>query len=250
MRTALFVFFAAAVAAGCGAGAVLLLLPKDASQDWQMLTAVGSPAGVTWSLMAAWVVRSARRGSNKAKELGAQLMRREIELGRTSTVDELTGLATRREFDAMVRLEVGRFQRHRHPTSLLMVEIDNIGAISEAVGSLTSGLVIAELASILKQSLRAIDLGCRFTESSLAILLLETTAAEARSVTDRVREAVAAQTFLAHRRDGNYELTVSQGVATLDASITSHLDFLRAAERALADARAAGADQVRIPSAA
>lgn len=236
------------MAAGCCLAAALVV--PGGMRDWRVIVGVTLPASVTWTLMAAYLIRSASAASSNAKELGAQVMRREIELGRTSTVDELTGLATRREFDAMVRLEFARFQRHGHPTSLLIVELDDIGELGEAVGPLTKGLVVAELASILKQSLRAIDLGCRFTESSLAILLLETPAEQARIVTDRIRGAVADQTFLAHRRDGKYKLTVSQGVAGLDVSMTSHLDFVRAAEQALADARTAGLDQTIIRAAA
>lgn len=249
MKTALFLLSTVAVAAGCCLAAAALVVPGGL-EDWRVVAGVSFPVSVIWTLMAAYLIRKAWSASRTAKELGAQLMRREIELGRTSTVDELTGLATRREFDAMVRLEFARFQRHGHPTSLLMVELDDIGRLGETVGSLTKGLVIAELASILKQSLRAIDLGCRFTETGLAILLLETPAEQARIVTDRIREAVSHQTFLAHRRDGKHQLTVSQGVATLDVSMTSHLDFVRAAERALADARTAGFNQIIIRAAA
>lgn len=192
MKTALVLLGTALVAAGCNLVAVTLVVPGGL-EGWRVVAGVALPVSVTWSSMAAYVVWSARAASRSEKDLSAQLTRREIELGRTSTVDELTGLATRREFDAMVRLEFGRFQRHQHPTTLLMLELDDIGELGEAAGLLTRGLAVAELASILKQSLRTIDVGCRFTETVIAILLLETSVEQARSVTDRIRAAVANQ---------------------------------------------------------
>ena len=207
--------------------------------------AVVAPAAIIWCAMAAYVVVSARASSRATKDISAQLTRREIELGRTSTIDELTGLATRREFDAMVRLEFGRFQRHRHPTSLLMVDIDDYSGVDER-GPLTRSLMVAELSSVLKAALRAIDLGCRYTDTSLAMLLLETNAEQSQVVADRVRAAVAGYTFLANRNDGSLKLTVSQGIAVMGTSMASHLDFVRTAERALAEARSTGGDQARI----
>ena len=210
-----------------------------------MLVAVCFPVSVTWALMAVHITRSAWTAASRARGLNAQLMRRELELGRTSTVDQLTGLATRREFDAMVRLEFGRFQRHGHPTSLLMVEIDEIHELRDK-----TGLAVAELASVLKESLRTIEFGCRFTETALAVLLLETNSEEARIVANSVREAVGTQTFLVQRRKGGYNLTVSLGVSTLGAPMASYLDFIRAAEQALVAARETPCDQVKIESAA
>jgi diguanylate cyclase (GGDEF)-like protein len=249
VRTALFLLATAGLAAGACAVSAFVLVP-DGSADPQTLAGIVVPAAAVWLMMAFYIIKQHRRGATTAKDLGAQLMRREIELGRTSTVDELTGLATRREFDAMVRLEYGRFQRHGHPTSLLMVEIDDIGELGEQLGPITKGLAVSELASILKQTLRTIDLGCRFTDSSLAMLLLETTGEQSSVVTDRIRAAVEAHTFLSHRSDGRYKLTVSQGVAQLDGGMASHVDFVRAAEQALAEARTIGRDQVNIRAAA
>ena len=237
------------VAAGCTTAAVTLVMPEGLG-DWRTVAASALPVSVTWTVMSAYLIAKARTASRDAKDLSAQLARREIELGRTSTVDELTGLATRREFDAMVRLEFGRFQRHHQPTSLLMLELDDIGELGEAVGPLTKGLAVAELASTLKQSLRTIDIGGRFTETTIAVLLLETSADQARTVTDRIRNAVRNQTFVAHRRDGKFQLTISQGLSSLDASMKSHLEFVRAAEQALADARKAGYDQIVVRPAA
>ena len=94
MKTAIFLLGSVAVAAGCSAASLTLILPGTID-NWRVPVGVGLPVGATWILMAAYLVRSAWNSSSHAKELSAQLMRREIELGRTSTVDELTGLATR-----------------------------------------------------------------------------------------------------------------------------------------------------------
>lgn len=65
-----------------------------------------------------------------------------------------------------------------------------------------------------------------------------------------VATAVAEHVFLTSRTDGKFELSVSQGIAVMDISMTTHLDFVRAAERALAEARAIGRAKVFVSRAA
>lgn len=204
----------------------------------------GVVIGVTLAAYVAWETRNLAVARRSADHLAFQLVGKEVALNRFAPVDDLTGLYTRREFERFVKIEFERFRRHRRPAAILLVEIDEIAQIAERIGALNKGLLIAELGAILKRILRSIDLGCRYTENTLAVLLLETNREQASVVTGRVREAVAKCDFF-RGEDGQPGWTVAQGVAIFEPSAGTHHDCLRAAEQALAEARAVGFDQIQ-----
>ncbi|HEY8172596.1 MAG TPA: GGDEF domain-containing protein, partial [Dehalococcoidia bacterium] len=190
-----------------------------------------------------WETRNFRRMKGVADELSAQLMRKEIEIGRLATVDELTGLYTRREFDRKLELEFARSKRHAHALSLMLIEVDDITTLGEGVGSLNKGYLMSEVSAILRGTLRANDTGCRYTNEVLALLLPETVEANALAVATRLRDAVGKRDFLVHIAP-KVRLTVSQGIATLRDEFEAPDALVRAAETALVDARTQGIDRI------
>lgn len=232
--------------------AVIFGIAPDTTVGPLVFASIALPGVVTGLVMAfyvIWETRNAREAASKTNELSAQLIRKEIEIGRLSTVDELTGLYTRREFDEMIRLEFERFRRHKRESSFLILEIDDIAELSDHLGQLGKGFLLAEVSTIIKHALRNIDLGCRYTNDTLAVLLPETDAAQARIVAGKIRAAVSKREFLGQHQDGKLKLTVSQGIAVAGPAAKSHVDLMRAAEQALAEARAAGYDQVKVAEA-
>jgi diguanylate cyclase (GGDEF)-like protein len=233
--------------------AVIFGIAPDTTVGPVAFASIAIPGIVTGVVMAAYVIwetRNARDAKHRTEELSAQLVRKEIEIGRLSTVDELTGLYSRREFDEMIRLEFERYRRHKREMSFLILEIDEIAELGEHLGSLGKGFLLAEVSAILKHALRTIDLGCRYTNDSLAMLLPETDAAKARIVAGKIQAAVSQHEFLGQRQDGALRLTVSQGIAVAGTALKSHVDMMKSAEQALYEARAAGFDQVKIVEAA
>jgi diguanylate cyclase len=246
------------IAAACGIVAasyltVLFGIAPDTTVGPLAFASIAIPGVVTGAVMAAyvlWETRNARDAKQRTDELSALLIRKEIEIGRLSTVDELTGLYSRREFDEMIRLEFERYRRHKRQLSLLILEIDDIAELGEHVGSLGKGFLLAEVSAILKHALRTIDLGCRYTNDSLAMLLPETDAEKAAIVAGKVQAAVAQHEFLGQRQDGKLKLSVSQGIAVVGPGFATHTDLMKAAEQALYEARTRGFDQVQIVDAA
>ena len=228
---------------------VVLGIGPDASLGPVKLTSIALPGMITGIVMAGWVLwemRRVREERARTEELSTQLVRKEIELSRLATIDELTGLYTRREFDELLRLEFERARRHGRELSLLLLEIDDIAELGEHVGSLSKGFLLAEVSGILKHVLRTNDLGCRYTNDSLAMLLPETGAAQARVVAGKIRMKVAEHDFLGQMQQGGMRLTVSQGIAVAGAAMNDHHELSHTAEQALAEARAAGFDKLHI----
>jgi diguanylate cyclase (GGDEF)-like protein len=228
---------------------VLFGIAPDTTVGPLAFASIAIPGVATGVVMAGyflWETRNARAAKERTDELSALLIRKEIEIGRLATVDELTGLYSRREFDETIRLEFERYRRHKRPMSLLILEVDDIAELGEHVGSLGKGFLLAEVSAILKHALRTIDLGCRYTNDSLAMLLPETDADKATIVAGKIQAAVSQHEFLGQRQDGKLKLSVSQGIAVAGPSFESHIDLMKTAEQALYEARARGFDQVKI----
>jgi diguanylate cyclase (GGDEF)-like protein len=195
----------------------------------------------------AWDGLKGRQTRGTVSELSAQLIRKEIEIGRLSALDELTGLYTRHHFGEYVQLEFRRAERYRRPVALLLIEVDDLAELGERVGKLNRGYLLSEVAAILRTMLRANDLGCRYTNDTLAALLPETDGPQSLIVADRVRTLVAEHDFLGQKHTKGLRITVSQGVAVVpSARIATRQEFLKAAEGALATARTSGRDQVQL----
>ncbi len=244
----------AGVAVGASYWAVLLGQGEGTAPDLNVLAGIVLPGFVSALAVLSYIVWDARGSGNAhgtVGELSAQLVRKEIEIDRLSTMDELTGLYTRHYFDEHIKLELQRAGRYGRPLALVLIEIDDLVTVGEHLGGLSKGYLLSEVGAILRTMLRANDIGCRYTNEVLAALLPETSPEQATTVADRVRSIVAEHEFLGRKYEAGLRLTVSQGICVVpQIGIDSTRAFVRAAEQALAYARSSGADQVCMYTAA
>jgi diguanylate cyclase (GGDEF)-like protein len=248
MKRAL-ILLACGVAVFLSYAVVMVADAPDARVGPVTLAAIVLPGIVTGVVMLAyvsWETRNVRDARAQADELSAQLVRKEIEIGRLSTVDELTGLFTRREFDDMVSTEFERARRHSRELALLILEIDQLESVGEQVGAIRRGYLLAEIAGVLRHSLRASDVGCRFNSDSLVMILPETGGEQAMAVARKVREQVSGREFLTAIHQTAVRITVCQGIAVTLPGMATVGDLIKAGEDALREARIAGPGEIRI----
>jgi diguanylate cyclase (GGDEF)-like protein len=194
-----------------------------------------------------------RRLSELADEL-ATANRRLQEMNRTleelSTVDSLTGLSNRRQFDRALDLEWRRAIRGAAPLSLLFIDIDFFKRYNDSHGHLRGDAVLAEVASLLGAAFtRAGDLVARYGGEEFAALLPNTTIEAATELAEQARARVEARGIAHQGSDAARVVTVSVGVATTvpDAwRLPSAL--VERADRALYLAKASGRNCLRLSS--
>jgi len=205
-------------------------------------------AGVVTALVMgayiAWETRNVRLAAKHAEELNAELMRKEIELGRMATLDELTRLQTVRAFDNTLRLEFERKRRYGRDLSLLLLDIEHVGGLSS--GKMSKTYLLAEVAAIFRNVLRANDVGGRHSGDRLSLLLPETDEIRALLVADKIRDSIARHELLGLLADGGVRVALGVGIAVADDEMASHHDLMAAAETALGEALTMGANQVQV----
>ncbi len=216
---------------------------RSESAGWVAAVVPGVTMGVLLVAYVAWERRNVLLARRNSDHLALQLGLKELADERYSPVDDVTGLYTRRQFERVVQLEFQRVRRNRRPVALLLVEIDNIQQFAPDTDPL-----LAELSALLKRTLRSIDIGGRYTNDALAVLLVETNAEQALIAAGRVQDAVAES---GSRRDpGDAPAwTVAQGIADLEPQFVSYRAWLGAAEAALFAARGAGLNEIGMPNA-
>ncbi|HVQ75728.1 MAG TPA: GGDEF domain-containing protein [Candidatus Binatia bacterium] len=154
--------------------------------------------------------------------------------------DEVTRTYNRRFFSIRLEEEVSRHRRFGHPVAVALLDVDNFKSINDELGHAAGDATLREVAEVLRQQSRGINVICRYGGDEFAVLLVETDATGARVYADRLRAALAEFPF-AHRR----RVTFSVGIAALplDAALTAD-DLVRVADDALYTAKRAGKDRV------
>ncbi len=162
-----------------------------------------------------------------------------------AVTDELSGLSSRRYFEARLAEEWSRCDRYETPLSIACFDLDRFKTVNDSLGHAAGDQVIRRFGEIVRSVVRASDLACRLGGEEFAALLPNTAASSARPVAERIRRALERERFEMDGKD--FWVTVSAGVA--DASSSSGLDarkLLARADQALYAAKAGGRNRVRV----
>jgi diguanylate cyclase (GGDEF)-like protein len=178
-------------------------------------------------------VRSGRR-ANVAVE----------ELRRLATTDELTGLVNRRQFLALLEVEVARTRRSGRPLSLAILDVDHFKRVNDLHGHPAGDEVLRMLAASLRGTGRAGDILGRMGGEEFAVLMPETSLGEARVACERLGSAVAAcETELPTGR--RVSVTLSTGVGPLVGKERAD-QLVSRVDAALYEAKANGRNRVSL----
>jgi two-component system, cell cycle response regulator len=116
--------------------------------------------------------------------------RRFQEIQRLADVDLLTGLRNRQYFHAALAREVGRAHRYGRTLALVVLELDGLDELNERGGSGTGDAVLRQVADRIEDTARSADIACRLSGDQFAIILPESTLADAERLAHRIHTAV------------------------------------------------------------
>ncbi len=190
-----------------------------------------------------YTIRLEKAVEERTMELTAQVRKTEeanSRLAILSVTDDLTGTYNRRFLHERLKEEVGRAARYDQVLSCIMLDIDNFKQINDTHGHLAGDYVIKELAGILKESVRAIDIVARFGGDEFTLLLPNTDMVEAVKLVKRIRDIVERYSF---KLNENYmNITVSLGVG-MNHQSKGEDQLIKCADDALLHAKSNGRNQ-------
>ncbi|MFC3608621.1 GGDEF domain-containing protein [Stutzerimonas tarimensis] len=153
--------------------------------------------------------------------------------------DALTGLHNRRHFEESARQEISRARRHRQPLCMLAMDVDHFKLINDGHGHDVGDRVLQVLSVTARSQLREIDELARFGGEEFVVLLPNTPREQAQQVAERLRLAMAERVVEAGNGQ-TLRCTVSIGIVQLNDDTPDLHALLKAADRALYQAKESG----------
>jgi diguanylate cyclase (GGDEF)-like protein len=160
------------------------------------------------------------------------------EVEKLTTVDALTGLHCRRQFNAASRIEFRRSQRFRLKLSVIMMDIDHLMRVNDSHGRIAGDKVLAGVADVCLRGIRMTDLHARYGDEEFCFLLSETDQKGAHVLAERLRASVAGLRFQTDKR--NFSVTASFGIAERRSDTDSIERLLEQGDQALFKAKCEG----------
>lgn len=167
---------------------------------------------------------------------------------RSSVVDPLTTLLSRPVIDAVIPKECCRAERFEHWLSLMLLDIDDLSSINKTHGYGVGDRILERLGILMRTYFREHDWVSRWAEDTIAVLLPETTPADALALAERTRRMIEDRlTFRDHRTERRIVVTVSVAVTSaraIEGEPIDHVRFTAEADAAIERAQTNGRDAV------
>lgn len=167
------------------------------------------------------------------------------ELERSSTVDPLTGVASRGAILERLRIEIAQARRYRHPLAVVLIDVDGFGRLNRAHGVTGGDSVLREVALRIRLRVREADALGRAGSDGFIAVLPHTDEAGAATFADALRHRLSLRPISVG--DESVSVSVSIGVATMRPAEDLDLDgVLARVQEALDSARTAGGDRIAL----
>ena len=150
--------------------------------------------------------------------------------------DSVTGVWGHRAFHEHLQAEMERAARYHHPLTLVVVDLDNFGALNQAQGYEAGDTALCSAVALINSKMRTVDVIARLSGDEFAVILPETGQAGARMAAERILAGIAGIGL------GDQSLTACLGVSVLSPETLNTEMFLLQGLAALHEAKSRGAD--------
>jgi diguanylate cyclase (GGDEF)-like protein len=175
----------------------------------------------------------------KIKTVSDEKNRKLLEL---SIRDYLTGLFNHRHLIESGEVRVSEANRNGTMLAVLMIDIDHFKQVNDTYGHPCGDYVITEVALLLKENLRSIDILARYGGEEFAVIIPNTTIAKAEIVANKICKKIHEQKLFYDKE--NLDITVSIGVAVKHKSENKIMEIIKRADQALYQSKNNGRNQV------
>ena len=128
--------------------------------------------------------------------------------------DYLTNLWNHGYFQLLLQTELEKTKATQSTLSLITMDIDDFKIYNDTLGHQAGDKILRDLAQLLRNQSRKIDLVCRYGGEEFTIILPQTDKKEAFMIAERIRMDIQRYSFLDKEVFPNKMLTVSLGIST------------------------------------
>ncbi len=160
------------------------------------------------------------------------------EMHKLAITDDLTAIYNRRHLYELGEREFNRAVRFGRPLCAMMLDLDLFKSVNDQHGHAVGDQVLRQVAQRCRDNIREFDLLGRYGGEEFVALLPETSLEDAHTIVERLRQRIAETRI--ETSAGPIEITVSLGVASLDAGAKNLEDLIDLADRAMYAAKKNG----------
>lgn len=164
-------------------------------------------------------------------------------LRQQSIRDPLTGLYNRRFLEEYLVHERVRATRKNRPLSVIMLDIDHFKRFNDTFGHDAGDAILRRMGLLLQGNVRGSDIACRIGGEEFALLLPEAPLPIAYQRAENILDTVR-RLQIKHRGQVLGAITVSLGVASFPKHGETPEALIRAADRALYQAKEGGRNKL------
>ena len=178
----------------------------------------------------------------KERDLTQERVRMMEKLQRLAITDGLTKLHNSRSFYSQLEVEVDRYNRYKHPLSLLLLDIDRFKNYNDTFGHLEGDKVLVKISQVIKSCLRKLDTAYRYGGEEFTVILPETSCEEALLVAERIRNVVQAEVF---RPEEGKDISITISIGATQYAENEELSaFIQRADKAMYLSKQKGRNRV------
>jgi len=185
---------------------------------------------------------------DELQEKVIELQRTKEELRQLAITDGLTGLYNYRYFKEQLLQELKRAQRYSLNTAVVMIDIDHFKQYNDKNGHPAGDVVLKDIARLLRDNIRNIDLAARYGGEEFSLILIETDKPSAKIVSEKIRKLVEDYGFAYESSQPDGKLTISTGVATFPEDGEDFDTLVSKADQRLYRAKEAGRNLIFVDS--
>ena len=162
-----------------------------------------------------------------------------------ASMDSMTQLLNRREFENQVNAELSVFKDDVFASSMMIADIDHFKRVNDQYGHPVGDELLKQFSLLLKAVLRDKDLIARWGGEEFVVMLHQANPNEAYKIAERLRRTIESTTFKINQH--HIHITVSFGIAPLNTNDEEPLytSYLRA-DKALYQAKESGRNKIII----
>lgn len=177
--------------------AITRTAPVSSPEFWMIVASVLAPGTAVAALLAG---------------LAGQMRQAEQRISDLAATDSVTGLLNLRAFEDLFQQAHAQAERTGRLYTIMSIDVDNVGSVNQTLGHEAGTQIIAAVAQALSRSIRGSDIAARLGGDEFVVLLVESDAATAAVVAQRIRNNVYNSSIAVGNR--MVRASVSVGTAT------------------------------------